>query len=257
MKKKIMGKAEKNNYSGIEDYSPKKNRKKWGEEESYQEPREKKERRTTTSNRFVTKKTLLGIGGILAVIVLLLFFFPPFFTNDKDTPENQLYKVIKAHTNRDYKLPGGKRLKGKELWNKLGEIDADKYEIMTGLSQQDFADDIIAVCNKAIAQESVKIGSKNHNTKDVSSDTVTAWINKMQGDGGVGDRLWETFSADSQPAFIPAYDGITLSQLALIAIVFFVLICIFFPKKLFTFDLFSDKIPMANSVKKIFEEKKH
>lgn len=230
MKKKIMGKAEKNNYSGIEDYSPKKNRKKWGEEESYQEPREKKERRTTTSKRFMTKKTLLGIGGILAVIVLLLFFFPSFFTNDKDTPENQLYKVIKAHTDREYKLVGGRSIKGKDLWLKLGEIDMEKYETMSKVGQQDFADDIIAACHKAVAQESVKIGNRNYSTKDVSTDTVTEWIESIQNTDGARDRLQETFYSDTQPAFIPAYDGLTLPRLALIAAVIFVIICIFFPK---------------------------
>lgn len=252
-----MRKPKGNEYSGIEDFTPKKNRGKRGEEADSPDYGKEKKPRSFPIERFKSKKALAGLAVLFLVILLLVVLFKFIITNDEDTADNQLYKVVKAHTNRDYKLPGGNRLKGKELWNKLGEIDADKYEIMTGLSQQDFADDIIAVCNKAIAQESVKIGSKNHNTKDVSSDTVTAWINKMQGDEGVGDRLWETFSADSQPAFIPAYDGITLSQLALIAIVFFMLICIFFPKKLFTFDLFSDKIPMANSVKKIFEEKKH
>ena len=103
----------------------------------------------------------------------------------------------------------------------------------------------------------MKIGRRTYSTKQVSLDTLTAWIDSIERTEGADHNLVTTFHDDIQPAFIPAYDGITLSQLALIAIVFFVLICIFFPKKLFTFDLFSDKIPMANSVKKIFEEKKH
>ena len=203
-----MRKPKGNEYSGIEDYTPKKNRKKQGEEDYSPVPEEDKKQRRFPIERFKSKKALAGLAAVFLVILLLVLLFKFVITNDKDTAEEQLYKVIKAHTDRDYIAIGGKSMKGKDLWRSLGVIDKEK----------------------AAAQESVEIGGRTYSTKHVSSDTLKAWVDGIESTEGADHKLVTTFHDDIQPAFIPAYDGLTLPKLALIALVIFVIICIFFPK---------------------------
>ena len=228
-----MSKEKDNRYAGVEDFTPKKNTENWGVEEYYREPTEEIKPRNYARKPFMTKRTLLRILCLFAGLALLVVVLKSFLPNTGDTAEEQLYKMVKAHTDRDYKLVGGLGLKGKDLWLKLGEINTEKYESLSIVGQQDFADDVIAACHKAISEESVKIGDKTYSTQKVSADTVTAWLRKIQSSErtGIGDKLWETFLADPRPAFIPAYSGLTRQRLALIALVIFVVICIFFPKK--------------------------
>lgn len=230
-----MRKPKENEYSGIdsgiEDFTPNKNRKKRGEEDYSQVPEEEKKQRRFPIERLKAKKALPWIAAaVFLVILLLVLLFKFVITNDKDTAEEQLYKVIKAHTDREYIAIGGKSMKGKDLWRSLGVIDKEKYKSMSPFWKQEFANDVIAAGRKAVAQESVKIGRRTYSTKKVSLDTLTAWIDSIERTEGADHNLVTTFHDDIQPAFIPAYDGLTLPKLALIALVIFVIICIFFPK---------------------------
>ena len=229
-----MRKPKENEYSGIdsgiEDFTPKKNRKKRGEEVYSHGYGEDKKQRGFPIERFKSKKALAGLAAFFLVILLLVVLFKFVITNDKDTAEDQLYKVIKAHTDREYIAIGGKSMKGKDLWRSLGVIDKENYEAMSPFWKQEFANDVIAAGRKAAAQESVEIGGRTYSTKHVNSDTLKAWVDGIEITEGADHNLVTTFHDDIQPAFIPAYDGLTLPKLALIALVIFVIICIFFPK---------------------------
>ena len=226
-----MRKAKENEYSGIEDFTPKKNRKKQGEEDYSQMPGEDKKQRRFPIERLKAQKALPWIAAAFFLVVLLLVLLFKFvITNEKDTAEEQLYKVIKAQTDREYRAIGGKSVKGKNLWRSLGVIDKENYEAMSPFWKQEFANDVIAAGNKAAAQESVEIGGRTYSTKHVSSDTLKAWVDGIESTEGADHKLVTTFHDDIQPAFIPAYDGLTLPKLALIALVIFVIICIIFPK---------------------------
>ena len=235
-----MSKSKQDRYPGTEDHLTKRSRDTWGMEELSQKSEEDKKPRKLNISRFLTKKALLGAGAFIAVLVLLFVFFRSDLVNEKDSAENQLYKMIKAHTDREYKAVGGRSLKGRDLWSRLGEIDPAGYNSLSKVGQQEFTDDVIAACNKAIAQESVKIGRKTYSTRHVSRNTVTAWIDGMQ-KTEAGERLAATFQAEIQPSFIPAYEGLTPSKLLILAVVFFFLICILFPKKRFSLPSHSNQ----------------
>lgn len=78
-----MRKANQDEYSGIEDFTPKKNRRKRDEEDYSQVPKEEKKQRGFPIELFKSKKALAGLAAFLLLILLLVLLFKFVITNEK------------------------------------------------------------------------------------------------------------------------------------------------------------------------------
>lgn len=149
--------------------------------------------------------------SLVTVLVMLLSItsIPVFAAGPNESAELQLYDAVYGHTtvNREYKLSGGGKLAGAELWenNTSGNVKAEKYALLTTGAQQDFVNDIIAATNKAITDDSIKDGEGNvYHTTNVTSETATEWFRRLQTTEGIGPKLLTGFLSDTKPDFITA-----------------------------------------------------
>ena len=152
-------------------------------------------------------KVFKVISLVTVLVMLLSITSIPVFAADKGAnAEDQLYDIVKAHTNREYKLSGGGTMQGKDLWvdGKPGDVDASKYALLTTGSQQDFVNDIIAATNKAISEESYVINKVTYYTDNVTNETATEWFRRLQTTEGIGPKLLTGFLSDTKPDFITA-----------------------------------------------------
>lgn len=89
-----MRKANQDEYSGIEDFTLKKKRRKQGEEDYSQVPEEEKKQRRFPIERLKAKKALPWIAAaVFLVILMLVLLFKFVITNDKDTAEEQHFQT--------------------------------------------------------------------------------------------------------------------------------------------------------------------
>lgn len=149
--------------------------------------------------------------SLVTVLVMLLSItsIPVLAADPNASAELQLYDAVYGHTtvNREYKLSGGGKLAGAELWvnNTSGSVKAEKYALLTTGAQQDFVNDIIAATNKAITDDSIKDGEGNvYHTTNVTSETATEWFRRLQTTEGIGPKLLTGFLSDTKPDFITA-----------------------------------------------------
>lgn len=149
--------------------------------------------------------------SLVTVLVMLLSItsIPVLAADPNASAELQLYDAVYGHTtvNREYKLSGGGKLAGAELWvnNTSGNVKAEKYALLTTGAQQDFVNDIIAATNKAITDDSIKDGEGNvYHTTNVTSETATEWFRRLQTTEGIGPKLLTGFLSDTKPDFITA-----------------------------------------------------
>lgn len=148
--------------------------------------------------------------SLVTVLVMLLSITSIPVLADGDSAEVQLYKLVVAYTDRDYKLSGGGSVNGKKLWEGAsdskytGNVVASQYALLTTGSQQDFVNDVIAATNKAISDDTVSYNGKDYTTKDVTNETATEWFRRLQTTEGIGPKLLTGFLSDTKPDFITA-----------------------------------------------------
>lgn len=148
--------------------------------------------------------------SLVTVLVMLLSItsIPVLAAGDTASAELQLYDAVYAHTTvkREYKLSGGGKLAGTELWesNTSGNVKAEKYALLTTGAQQDFVNDIIAATNKAISDEKIVVDSTTYHTNNVTNETATEWFRRLQTTEGIGPKLLTGFLSDTKPDFITA-----------------------------------------------------